>query len=198
MMAENDLIKRGDAIAAVRYADADCRGANGACENLRSIQAVQPTVKPLVWDGDEWGRIAGNPWGSYAIIDCDGPDPDVDYYGWCHSDRTDNDRSAETYPTLEAAKAAAQADYEARILSAITTGKEVMHNDEGNSNARPATSPGVTAGAVSPDVAALDLAGLRDIYKSTPDIPGLPNVYQPRTLAAAIDVAIAARVKGVM
>lgn len=50
---------------------------------------------------------------------------------------------------------AVQADYEARILSALTTGKEVMPNDDGNSNARPATSPGVTAGAVSPDVAAL-------------------------------------------
>lgn len=42
-----DLIRRGDALAAVRYADADCRGANGACDNLRSIPAVQPTVKPL-------------------------------------------------------------------------------------------------------------------------------------------------------
>jgi hypothetical protein len=72
--------------------------------------------------------------------------------------------------TEEAAKAAAQADYEARIRSALTvttTRKEVMPDDNDNSNARPEIGPGVTAGAVSPDVAALvdAVRALRDAMR---------------------------------
>lgn len=72
-------------------------------------------VKPLVWEGN----FAATPWGGYSIKDRPGPQHEWDHFGWAHSSRGDFDESDDDYPTPEAAKAAAQADYTARIHAAL-------------------------------------------------------------------------------
>jgi len=69
-----------------------------------------PKVKPLVWvdlhgDGSLYQTDVDNPLGYHAVINRRGQ------LGWCHRDSF--------FDTLEAAKAAAQADYERRILDAL-------------------------------------------------------------------------------
>jgi hypothetical protein len=81
--------------------------------------AMMGAVKPLEWGG-YYGRSAANPWGGYHITDREGPNQDYDWFGWTQLSRGGFDESDEDYPTIEAAKAAAQADYQARILSALS------------------------------------------------------------------------------
>jgi len=69
-------------------------------------------VKPLVWEGDaRWpgSMFAGPSWLEYVIAEQDADDWQVSFPGGTFGN----------YPTLEAAKAAAQADYTARIHSAL-------------------------------------------------------------------------------
>ena len=94
-----------------------------AVNAIRAIRATaqQPvavTVKPLVWDG----HVAHTTFGSYAVHDCRG-------YGQTYRLRLPMGVEGHTvlshcselmFTTQELAKAAAQADYEARILSALT------------------------------------------------------------------------------
>ena len=75
-------------------------------------------VKPLEWGGQS-GRFAENPWGGYNIIGAPGPDGTWDWFSWSHSSRGDSDESDLAFPTEDAAKAAAQADYADRIMAAI-------------------------------------------------------------------------------
>jgi len=81
-------------------------------------QPAAVTVKPLEWDG----HVAHTTFGSYAVHDCRG-------YGQTYRLRlpmgveghTMLDHGSELmFTTQELAQAAAQADYEARILSALT------------------------------------------------------------------------------
>ena len=85
---------------------------------IAKARAEAVKVKPLVW-GKDFGREAQTPWGSYAITDRAGPNGDWDYFGWYFTSRGDWDHSEFQYTTIEAAKSAAQADYESRILAAI-------------------------------------------------------------------------------
>ena len=48
---------------------------------------------------------------------------------------------------------------------------------------------GLTLTAATPSA---DVAGLRNICRSMPDIPGLHETYQPRNIAAALDGYICA------
>lgn len=84
-------------------------------------KAEAVTVKPLVWEVEGGWRHIGKPPARFA-----------DFCYWV----MDQDKGymvptlKKTYPTLEEAKAAAQADYEARILSAIYTSPVPALTDE--------------------------------------------------------------------
>lgn len=174
VLRDNDLIRRGDALKALDWGDIYGRNAQDA---INAIPAVQPTVKPLVWKGDSI-RVTAKGMGKYYA--CMRMFHGQKGAGW-------EDDEGDWHPSLEAAKAAAQADYEARILSALTTGKEVMPNDDGNSNARPATSPCVTAGAVSPDAAALVDAAekvINSYWNSTDGV--ITGIYDLETALARV------------
>ena len=69
-------------------------------------------VKPLAWAGD---NSAMTPFGGYSIGDRPGPRDDWDHFGWSIGDDSDG----EEFASPDAAKAAAQADYETRILAAL-------------------------------------------------------------------------------
>lgn len=107
MMKDDDLIKRGDALKALDWGDIYGRNAQAAIE---AVPAVQPTVKPLVWESHPMGWIAGAMFGPAYIID-------VRIKGRVMFIKGMN--PPPQFDDLEAAKAAAQADYEARILSAL-------------------------------------------------------------------------------
>lgn len=154
-MNDNDLIRRGDALKALDWGDIYGRNAQDA---INAIPAVQPTVKPLVWRDDGTnGHETDHAFGFYEVY----PSPEGDMLS---RDGVDSG----VFPTLEAAKAAAQTDYEARILSAL--------------DMQP---------TVSPDVAALVDAAEKVIssywYASDGVITG---IYELETALA--------RVKGVM
>lgn len=109
---DNDLIRRGDAIEALKAANLPF-GYGQAVHAITNVPAVQVTVKPL-----EWIEVrAGNYYEARVI-------------GILYSVRLGSDGIARWQAghmgewreanTLEAALAAAQADYEARIRSALT------------------------------------------------------------------------------
>ena len=87
-----------------------------------ALRAVAPgvRVKPLDWAGP--ARIhADDAWGGYSITNVPGPDETWDWFSWAHSSRGDCDESDVAFATEAEAKAAAQADYEARILATLDT-----------------------------------------------------------------------------
>lgn len=149
-MADNDLIRRGDALALKRYdpvikgvredwagMDADEDGDWVSVEAIAAIPAVTATrVKPLVWDVD--GRrlhmdqtmafSKSYDWGGWDCFRQEGYGLGASYIIW-----PDSIGSARwnLYGTIDglfvpdlngedAAKAAAQADYERRIIAALT------------------------------------------------------------------------------
>lgn len=62
-------------------------------------------VKPLVWEERKAGVFTA--WGAHSVVRC-----------WTEQGQGFH-VNGEFYPTLEDAKAAAQVDYDARILSAL-------------------------------------------------------------------------------
>lgn len=93
---------------------------------LRRAPASAGAVKPLAWEVTGWssgdgvkgenddtweGTMHGRRYPDYTIM----------WFGGAEFRLEDPDGNKATHPTLDAAKAAAQADYEARILSAIET-----------------------------------------------------------------------------
>ncbi len=114
--SDDDMIRRGDAVLAVTAADKECLGANGAREFIRAIPAVQVGVKPLEWV--EYEGLSGfEVWRAFGIL------------GRYKAQRNREKGYAilvfpngtiAQYPSIEAAKAAAQADYGSRIRSALT------------------------------------------------------------------------------
>jgi len=119
-MSEHDLIRRGAVAAAIEAlranatdndpVDAGFRsGITDALSAIATVAASQPadtarvTVKPLVWkNGAGREQVACTIVGTYV----------VDKHGWART----SDRNM---TQAENPKAAAQADYEARILAAI-------------------------------------------------------------------------------
>lgn len=119
-MSDNDLIQRGDAIFAVEATAVmphdDCW--SRAVDAIAALPGVMPKVRPLVWVERNGVWYAGTIIGEYSVGFDDG--------WWCelsgpaHWDwEPSEDRRSYCGPS--AAKAAAQADYEARILAALTT-----------------------------------------------------------------------------
>lgn len=111
-MSDDKLIRLSDAIAALKSADLPF-GYGHAAEVIRAIPAVQVVVKPL-----EWVEIRSGQYFEAHVI------------GILYSVRLGTDGVVRWQaghmgtwheaPTIEAAKAAAQADYDARIRSALT------------------------------------------------------------------------------
>ena len=86
-------------------------------------KALPVRVKPLVWTEDD---RAPSPCGEYGLrCGYDGDNLDPTIFWFTRSDYPYHDECDERYQSEEAAKAAAQADYEARIMSAI----EVVEDD---------------------------------------------------------------------
>ena len=78
-----------------------------------ALPAVQPKVKPLVWEESLKDRWIGTP---------DSKLGDLAFWIFRHHDGTLKRATKEGwqfYPTLDAAQAAAQQDYAARILAAL-------------------------------------------------------------------------------
>ena len=124
-MSDNDLIRRGDALRIMSDGD-DIVGPDypewfiNRYATINAIPAVQPTVKPLVWrtiqdkyDGgrEHYGTGAFGHW--YCVHRRKSGVWDIVH----HVDG--KPIHLEPCDPLDAAKAAAQADYEARILSAL-------------------------------------------------------------------------------
>ena len=77
-----------------------------------NVRAVK--VKPLEWDGGDPSNCAQTPVGEYVV-----QDDEDDGWGLYTPSELDGDHAHSYHKTEHAAKAAAQADYEARIMSAI-------------------------------------------------------------------------------
>lgn len=113
MSDDNDLIRRVDAIEALKAANLPF-GYGQAVRAITNVPAVQVAVKPLVWvvtktyGGEVWDASAAG--GVYRIIK-----RHQDGQFWLTHPTCEVIR-----PTLDAAKTAAQADYDARIRSALT------------------------------------------------------------------------------
>jgi hypothetical protein len=123
---------REDIVRAAREAVAHDPEANISSEGVRTIietallalrsATPMPGVKALEWrefatSRHDYGHgvwDANGPWTTYSIWDCfeGGFDDEDRYYARAIS---------KSFHTVEAAKAAVQADFEARILSALTT-----------------------------------------------------------------------------
>lgn len=107
----DDLISRKAAIEAATDAYHKCLGSQGVSDAIRALPSVGVTVKPLEWV-DMVGRtvaLAASIVGNYEIKQ-DGAWNALWFNG---------SRISGALPSIEAAKAAAQADYEARILAAL-------------------------------------------------------------------------------
>lgn len=120
MANDDDLIRRGDA-RRVMLAYASSYSAQEAETAIAALPAVTVRVKPLVWeDFGDWGAKASAYYqANYLIQFWKGREQfevALSYPGY--QTGFDGDR---WHHTLDAAKAAAQADYEARILAALDT-----------------------------------------------------------------------------
>lgn len=119
-MSDDDLIRHGE----VRELLQQC-GLMGSHPNdpltvmFNAIPAAQVTVKPLEWFEVEKYRYGGKYTSEgYTIRYIE---------GFFLLDFAGNGKTVWRFPTLEAAKAAAQADYDARIRSALTVS---LHDPE--------------------------------------------------------------------
>ena len=95
------------------------RGALAAVPVASGAEAAPASVevKPLVWGFDP-NLMAATPWGFYSIVTADDGTGRWDRWRWKYG----GDESEATYASISGAKAAAQADYEARIRSALVNG----------------------------------------------------------------------------
>ena len=105
-MSDDDMIRKGDVLALF----GDYRTAMLTDRSIAALPAVQVGVKALEWEerGTDFWRAQGIDRVYEIVALADG-----------RFFLTNGPRLSD-YPTLEAAKAAAQADYEARIRSALT------------------------------------------------------------------------------
>ncbi len=98
-MSDDDLIRRGDALLA-------CDSVTSA-GRMRYVPAAKPKVRALVWRDDDEG------------VSHHASDYSIHFDGSHYSLEWLNCRILSQHTTLEAAMAAAQADYETRILAAL-------------------------------------------------------------------------------
>lgn len=135
-MSDEDMVRRGDVLKTIEALEiARCASCGNPRNNhpfrhqfvtesaldmkaaIDAIPSVQVGVKPLEWikhpSKDIWRATVGL--GVYKAFGITSPSWDFD--SWSDA----KDKVSQSAPTIEAAKAAAQADYEARIRSALTT-----------------------------------------------------------------------------
>jgi hypothetical protein len=122
MTADDDLIRRADALAVMARHGLQFGKTSEAFHEVAALPSVQPgvTVKPLEWQVFEGRGAKARAWkqANYLIAWWKSRqqfEVVASYPGY-----QGEAIGAGFYPTLEAAKAAAQADYEARILAALT------------------------------------------------------------------------------
>jgi hypothetical protein len=101
-------------------ADIDCNDNAKALVKLRACKG-RVRVKPLVWEHHPAGKIAAPPTGHAYIID-------TRTKGRCYSIKGFNPERQ--FDSLAEAKAAAQADYETRILAALEPASEARAEKE--------------------------------------------------------------------
>jgi hypothetical protein len=131
-MSDDDMIRRGDAIAVVPGPRHDFAPYQDTVAAIRALPAVQPKVKPLVWEDADQGMCtkwrAAAFQGHYELVTLKNEKGWAVNFSWGRPlsywfIQGDDDDFGPTgpkmFPDLEAAKAAAQADYEARILAAL-------------------------------------------------------------------------------
>lgn len=155
-MSDNDLIRRGDVRELLQQCDLmGNHPSDPLAVMINEIPSARPTVKPLVWrtlqdkyDGGRghYGTGAFGHW--YCVHRRKSGVWDIVH----HVDG--KSIHLEPRDTIEAAKAAAQADYEARILSVL--------------DMQPTVSPELLA--TTHDVAAL-MEALSDLMMHEPDYP---------------------------
>ncbi len=105
MTDDNDLIRRGDALRLVTDGTATW---GSIVDAIRALPAVKPKVRALVWrDRHENSRAD-----VYSARQSYGQGPDAYMLARCST-------IVSWHPTMEAAKAAAQADHAAHILAAL-------------------------------------------------------------------------------
>lgn len=108
--SDDDMIRRGDAIDRITKLSCDDDAHWGSIvDALRTIPSTQVSVKPLEWVYDEMRGV-------WSAQDGFGRHYTVSDSQWFHGSLSEFIWVDGGY---EAAKAAAQADYEARILSAL-------------------------------------------------------------------------------
>jgi hypothetical protein len=122
MSNPDKLIRLGDALAAAPHCCA-CDWADA----IAALPAAQVAVKPLVWDvDDDGGFFAASVFGHWRVFS-----PRIGLWMWALYNRWPNPSVtldeggqliANAYPSPEAAKAAVQADYEARIRAPLEVG----------------------------------------------------------------------------
>lgn len=122
MSNPDKLIRLGDALAAAPHCCA-CDWADA----IAALPAAQVAVKPLVWDvDDDGGFFAASVFGHWRVFS-----PRIGLWMWALYNRWPNPSVilqeggqliANAYHSPEAAKAAAQADYAARIRAALDVG----------------------------------------------------------------------------
>ena len=122
-MSDDDLIRRGDALNSVLTADFR----HDAHAAIADLPAQGVRVRALEWadyeeivrdaqSGMHYASRALNGFNAYFVMQ-DGEQ----FRWWTSGHQTDH---SVAHPTFDAAKAAAQADYEARILAALATTEE--------------------------------------------------------------------------
>lgn len=178
-MSDEDMIRRGDAIARSTQWRRGLRGEDTIEDALRASPAVQVSVKPLEW---KWStQVQG--WRA----DCELTRDVFIAYQTNEKWSAGSQWLGTTYhQTADAAKTHLDQMRAARIRSAIIATparKEVMPSDAAEINGLPRTfdaSPGVTAGAVpSPDVVEIDLRAvmMEEIEKAAGQSPWVPPEY---------------------
>ena len=112
MTSDNDLIWRGDALAEIELYRGEWSCSRDAIAYMPAAPAhpVAVKVKPLVWEYHPSGTIAAPPTGQAYIIDT--RTKGIAYF-------VKGVYPSPQFDTVDDAKAAAQADYEARILAAL-------------------------------------------------------------------------------
>jgi hypothetical protein len=118
-MSDDDMIRRGDVLRVVYDALTYSSGQAAFVQRrIRALPAVQPKVKPLVWIEDGDGFCAKGANRTYAVFRLW---LDRSTWGAVGVKHTSRDKAS--------VMAACQADYEARILSALETAVQPVTGD---------------------------------------------------------------------
>lgn len=117
----DELIRKSDVLKWVCDSDLDLAARKAIASAIRTLPSVTVAVKPLVWEPSAINKpwhSAKAPWGWYYA------QWDDETQAWFASLEMGEVEapiilSPSDVPSIQAAKAAAQADYEARILAAL-------------------------------------------------------------------------------